>query len=124
MNIHHYGIQVSNMEKSIKFYQSFLHLHVESTIHFMDEEIVFLTGKDIRIELIKGNGIKSRFLGHIAIQVENLSNFMLRINEKGYFPMEGPYQLFNGWRTVFYAGPDGEVIEFIQVSNDLENVSD
>lgn len=29
--------------------------------------------------------------------------------------IEGPYKLQNGWKTVFYEGPNIEVIEFLQV---------
>ena len=32
--------------------------------------------------------------------------------------IEGPFKLKNGWETVFYQGPDNEVIEFLQMEEE------
>ncbi|WP_286230368.1 VOC family protein [Neobacillus mesonae] len=113
MRFHHYGLEVSNMEESIDFYKKGLGLEVESRMFFMDEEIVFLASPDFRLELIFGTQ-EAGVSRHICFEVRDLDSVMSRFS--GYEVAEGPYKLQNGWQTVFYKGPEGEVIEFLQVN--------
>ncbi|MET3699126.1 methylmalonyl-CoA epimerase [Bacillus oleivorans] len=112
MKWHHIGIQVKELERSISFYQTNFGFNEEIRFQYEDEQIVFLTRETIRIELIESR-LESRKAEqlHFSWQVENLDEWVdqLKIN-----PIEGPITLPNGWRTVFYQGPDQELIELFQ----------
>lgn len=80
------------------------------------EKIAFLKNEDIRIELNESEDISILAnVVHLAWQVDDIEEWMKRLDGKGLLPSEGPYKLKNGWIAVFYEGPDGEVIELVQV---------
>ncbi|SEM18460.1 Catechol 2,3-dioxygenase [Mesobacillus persicus] len=114
MEIHHYSLEVRNLKASIAFYQTHLGFQIEQTLEFMGEEIVFLTLGECRLELIsnqaKAYDGNSRG-GHLCFVAADLTKVM-----KDIPILEGPYQLENGWRTLFCEGPDHEVIEFLQIN--------
>jgi len=111
MRFHHFAVEVENLEESITFYKKLLGLEMESRFAFMDEEIVFLASKNFRLELIANpEDVKTT---HICFEVNNLREVMTQFNPNQ--KLEGPYKLQNGWETVFYEGPNQEIIEFIQV---------
>ena len=49
----------------------------------------------------------------MCFEVDNLYEVMDQFDSNR--KIEGPYKLENGWETVFYEGPNQEVIEFLQV---------
>ncbi|MCH1626045.1 VOC family protein [Ferdinandcohnia quinoae] len=114
MRLHHIGIEVRNIDEGISFYTTQLNFRVENHFTFMDEEIVFLTSKDFRIELIATQEKSSTVNNHThtCFEVRNLDEIMKSFNNVPI--VEGPYTLENGWKTVFYKGPHGEIIEFLQ----------
>ncbi|MBS4173664.1 VOC family protein [Bacillus sp. FJAT-49736] len=114
MNIHHIGIEVREIEKSIQFYKSFLGLEPSQFITFQGEQLVFLEGNGFTLELISSNECTNPASIHFAIQIDPLTEWIEQLRSKGFEPLEGPYELKNGWKTVFYNGPDNEIIEFIQ----------
>jgi catechol 2,3-dioxygenase-like lactoylglutathione lyase family enzyme len=119
LKVHHFGIEVSNLEESISFYINILNLEVGSKFQFMDEEIVFLSGNGLLIELIKRNLPTMKLTStHLALEIENLEEMISHFKSKGLVPVEGPYQLSNGWKTVFYEGIDGEILEFLETKYD------
>lgn len=111
MDSHHIGLEVENLEEAISFYKNLLGFEVEDRFSFMGEKIAFLTLKAFRIELIENQ--LERKSTHICFEVTDLHDIM---ND---FPameiLEGPYSLQNGWKTVFYEGPNKEQIEFLQI---------
>lgn len=109
MRFHHYGLEVSNMEESIRFYKKYLGFKEESRMFFGDEEIGFLRLGDFRLELFTGIDQTA----HICFEVNHLKVVMKRFCD--WRKIEGPYELQNGWQSVFYEGPDGEIIEFLQL---------
>lgn len=115
MKLHHYGIEVENLEESITFYQNLLGLEIESRFTFMDEKIAFLGSDDFRLELVETQEeIKTT---HICFEVKNLPEIIKQLDRM--HKLEGPYKLENGWETVFYEGPNQEIIEFLQIGNTL-----
>ncbi|MGE8206120.1 VOC family protein [Heyndrickxia sp. NPDC080065] len=114
MKTHHFGIEVSDIEKSISFYETFLDLHRIKNVEFLNEEIVFLIGEGFQIELVKTDDTITRTRAHLAFEVTDLMMTINGYKEKDFQPIEGPYFLKNGWKTAFYEGPNGEIIEFIQ----------
>ncbi|WP_312473768.1 VOC family protein [Neobacillus sp.] len=112
MRFHHYAIEVNNLEESIAFYKKYLGFQTESRFFFMGEEIVFLASNDFRLELISGQGENDKTT-HLCFEVSDLHEVMNRFDD--IRKIEGPYKLQNGWETVFFEGPDQEIIEFLQV---------
>ncbi|MEH7223735.1 VOC family protein [Bacillus sp. JJ1566] len=108
MKLHHYGLEVSNLEDSADFYKNHLGFQEELRFVFMEEEIVFLNLGGFRLELIASR----TFNTHICFEVSNLDKIMTKLT--GLRKVEGPYQLDNGWKTVFYEGPTKEILEFLQ----------
>jgi lactoylglutathione lyase len=109
MRFHHFAIEVKDLETSIAFYQKYMALSEEARISFNHEEIVFLTSENFRLELISGGERHNSHGVHICFEVDTIATF----NHNGLSAIEGPYKLYNGWETVFYHGPDQEVIEFL-----------
>lgn len=114
MKLHHVGVNVIHLRNSIEFFKSEFGFEIESHFIFMEEEIVFLTLDDFRLELVSSNEEKQLNI-HICFEVNNLIDVMARC--KALRKMEGPYELDNGWQTVFYEGPNQEIVEFLQVSS-------
>ncbi len=115
MRFHHFAIEVKDLEKSIAFYQKFIGLHEEVRMIFNEENIVFLANSEFRLELISGGQQNAPSELHICFEVSDLSEIIRIFTENRITTMEGPYKLNNGWQTVFYQGPDNEIIEFLQI---------
>lgn len=116
MRWHHGGIEVGSLEKSIQFYESMFDLKIEQRLMLNGEKIAFLKNEDVRIELIESEDFSSLSNSvHLAWQVDDVEDWIKRLNGRGLLPSEGPYKLKNGWTAVFYEGLDGEVIELVQM---------
>lgn len=113
MHFHHYGVYVRNLDESIVFYRELLDLKIEARFTFMEEKIVFLSSGDFRLELIETEEDENTI--HFCFEVADLQEVMSRLDEMK--KIEGPYQLHNGWKTVFYEGPNLEIIEFLQTAS-------
>ncbi|QTD39525.1 VOC family protein [Sporosarcina sp. Te-1] len=113
MHFHHYGVNVRNLEQSVAFYQELLNLEIETSFTFMEEKIVFLISGKFRLELIETDEAEKTI--HLCFEVKDLLEVMNCLNDAK--KLEGPYQLHNGWKTVFYEGPSREIIEFIQTTS-------
>lgn len=117
MRFHHYALEVKNIEESVAFYKKYLGFQEECRMYFLEEEIVFLTLKDFRIELLSGHQKIDR-LTHLCFEVKHLQDVMNRFGD--YRKIDGPYKLENGWETIFYEGPNQEILEFLQVTPSLQ----
>jgi lactoylglutathione lyase len=117
MRLHHYGLEVSNLEKSIKFYTDLFGLELESRHSFLGKEIAFLASSHFRLELV--GHPHSTNSAHICFEISDLQQVIKTLGSIQI--AEGPYKLDNGWETVFYEGPDHEVIEFLQMSPSPES---
>ncbi|MFJ5717745.1 VOC family protein [Neobacillus sp. NPDC093127] len=111
MRVHHFGLEVNNLEESVAFYKNYLGFQEECRMFFLGEEIVFLALGDFRLELISGRQENDK-TNHICIEVFDLAEIINRFDASR--KIEGPYKLENGWQTVFYEGHDQETIEFLQ----------
>jgi lactoylglutathione lyase len=115
MRFHHFALEVSDLERSIAFYQKYLGLHEDGRIEWNKENMVFLKMNDFRLELISGGQHQVSGGIHICLEVDNVQEVIHAFNEDGISALEGPYKLKNGWEIVFYQGPDNEVVEFLQI---------
>ena len=112
--LHHIGIYVTDLEKSLQFYETILPVETKETLNWNSLELMFLRGEGFVLELIPATLPDSRTT-HIAFAVESVETKIMELQQLEITPTEGPYKLENGWQTVFYEGPDGEEIEFINV---------
>lgn len=118
MRFHHLGLEVSDMDATIAFYNKYAGFVVGNRIRFMGEELVFLELGDMHLEIISSKQGKSKVENaHICFEVANIEEVITHFQQDGRKPEEGPYQLENGWRTVFFLGPDQELIEFLQIDS-------
>ncbi|MEH7886977.1 VOC family protein [Bacillus sp. JJ1609] len=115
MRIHHFALEVKNLEAATAFYEDMLGFKEHLRTSFQDEDIVFLNLNGFMIELI-ANYRNSQICEnvHLCFEVEDIDDQIRRLAESSLVPIEGPYFLKNGWKTVFYQGTDNEIIEFLQ----------
>lgn len=115
----HVGVRIKNTEVSTDFYCNILGCEVVGTLENEIREIIFLKAGDGVIELInKFNDIESRSIGqvdHIAFTVDNLEDAMKRLKEFNVKILsEEPIQVTDYMRVIFFEGPDGERLEFVE----------
>ncbi|MCL7747901.1 VOC family protein [Halalkalibacter alkaliphilus] len=109
MDIHHIGIVVPDINAARTLLAS--DWEVEAEFSFMDENLLFLNKDSFIIELIEGD--PTTFPFHVAYQVPNLENHMQNWIPPPSFEACGPYELKNGWKTIFYSN-DYYYVEFIE----------
>ncbi|WP_257351224.1 VOC family protein [Pseudalkalibacillus decolorationis] len=115
MKFHHLGIETTDLERSISFFKRF-GFQVEQKVTLMGESLVFLTLDDFRLELTQVESLgESTSTIHFALEVKDLEQSLEKLGED-IVVNEGPYNLENGWKTVFIIGPNGENIELLQVN--------
>lgn len=117
MRIHHRALVVTDLERSTEFYERHFGFRLIEQIDFGGERLAFLELEGERIELVE-EPEKSRAAGpadHLAFGVEDLYAEVSRLLRAGVaFTDEGIIRLWNGARTVFCTGPDGELLELIE----------
>jgi lactoylglutathione lyase len=114
--LHHVALEVVDLIISADFYQTLLHLTEERRLSILGEEILFLVHEDFRLELIeKANSGKNFDRTHLCFQIDSISDILLRLNDLEISLLEGPHYLDNGWKSVFAKGPDGEILEFLEI---------
>lgn len=113
MNVHHFGIETNRLDQSIQFYEK-MGFEVESEIELLGEKLVFLKLQSFRIELaLVEESLKLTSNKHIAFEIDDLDVYLDEHSDLEI--SEGPYTFENGWKTVFIAGPNREIIELIQI---------
>lgn len=116
MKIHHYALEVKNLEAAKNFYEDLLGFKEYLRTSFQDEEIIFLNLNGFMIELIE-NKLNSHISEnvHLCFEVDDIEDQIRVLAKSSLVPIEGPYTLENDWKTVFYKGTDSEIIEFLQI---------
>ncbi len=114
---------VSNLEKSIAFYEAIVGMTHKSTMLHTDGVIRlaflgFRIDGETEVELIEGYTGKLAIEGrvhHVAITVDDIEAELVRIRGLNVPQIDEEITtLPNGARYFFFAGPDGEWIEFFQ----------
>lgn len=125
MKFLHTMVRVSDIEKSLKFYQEVLDLKLDhikelkangATLYFLQDEaggsLIELTYNHKLPE--GGYELGSQF-GHFAFEVENMDAFGEKIKTLGYEYERPPYRLTEvGSLIAFIKDPDGMMIELIE----------
>ena len=109
MRFHHIGLEVRDVERAAAFYRSLYGFELEERLTLMGEEIAFLRMGEFRLELYEG---EDHAASHICFEVDDIEPYLVTQQV-----LEGHYELENGWRTAFFQGVDGEVIELLQRNN-------
>ncbi|KGX85939.1 VOC family protein [Pontibacillus marinus] len=114
MKFHHVGIHVKDLERSYQFYNEYFGFEAGARFTLGDESILFLEKGEVRLEVFANESQPLQTENHLCLQVDHLDNVMIELKQKGLFPKEGPIVVGNGWKTVFFEGPDQEVIELLE----------
>ena len=121
--IEHVGIQVRDINASIEFYQRVIGMKLLGTLDHSNGVIKlaflgFEGKKETEVELIQGYNDNLPTEGkvhHIAFTVEGLEAEVERVRDLGVTFIDSEITtLPNGSRYMFFAGPDGEWIEFFE----------
>lgn len=138
----HTGITVSNLERSLAFWQDVLGFELSHRAHQTGElasEITGVSGAEISIAVLKAPGHKIELLeylappdrknvdlkpcdvghAHVALTVDNLDPVLDSIAASGWKAAGKPQTLKTGpnagKRVVYVRDPDGTTIEFMQM---------
>ena len=144
LGVDHTGITVSNLERSLEFWQNVLGFELSHRAHQAGElaaEITGVAGAEILIAVLKAPGHKIELLEylappdrkrdfdlkpcdtgfvHIALTVENLDAVLQRIAASGWRAAGMPQTLTAGpnagKRVIYVRDPDGTTIELMEIS--------
>lgn len=117
MRVHHIGIMVSDIERSIDWYQRMMGLKLVDRRQLGQTLLAFLETGNTQLELIqRGGGYSAEGLvNHVAFAVDDLEAEMARLRAAGVtFEERFPREIWNGGKIAFLDGPDGEVLELFQ----------
>jgi lactoylglutathione lyase len=116
----HTRFRVSNMDKSISFYQDILGMEVlEQKTSPRGSKLVFLKfpGMDCELELCSfpdsGSVHVPEDLVHLAFEVDDLEMCIEKLNASGVPITEGPLESSNGTKFIFTEDPDKYEIELM-----------
>jgi catechol 2,3-dioxygenase-like lactoylglutathione lyase family enzyme len=137
----HTGITVSNLDRSVAFWQDVLGFELSHRAHHTGDlasEVTGVPGAEISIAVLKGYGHKIEVLEyhappdrkrtdfrpcdvgsvHVALTVDNLDAVLSAIAASGWSAVGNPQILKTGpnagKRVVYVRDPDGTTIEFMQ----------
>jgi len=139
----HTGITVSNLERSLHFWQNVLGFEFSHRAHQsgeMAEEITGVKGAELKLAVVKAPGHKIELLEylappdrkqhvdvrpcdvgsvHVALIVDNLDAVLEKIVASGWRAAGKPQTLKTGpnagKRVVYVRDPDGTTIEFMEM---------
>jgi lactoylglutathione lyase len=124
MKFLHTMIRVSDIDKSLKFYEELLGLKISRTMDLDDCKLYFLNDgfSNVEIELTHnfetpegGYDVGTQF-GHFAFEVESMDEFTSKMENLGYTYLYEPFELKPGLKIAFVQDPDGSEIELIEAS--------
>jgi lactoylglutathione lyase len=118
LGLHHAGLYVASLARSIAFYHAVFGLEVAERLSFGHEEIAFLKLGTARLELIEGAAAArpTGVVDHVAFEVDDLEATLEELRARGVHLIDAtPIAVAGlGARIAFCQGPDGERIELFQ----------
>lgn len=120
--IEHIGIMVRDMDRSIEFYRDVLGLALRERRSFHAVELAFLHAENdsAEIELIAGEDAYrpgDGTVNHLAFTVTDLEPLIARLQAHSVpIDGDGPIDIWDGMRVLFFRGPDGEKLELFERS--------
>lgn len=119
-DVEHIGVAVKDIGKSVEFYTTVLKCKIEDGFENERARFAILKAGQQTLELIqyREDSEKARGAGvvdHIAFTVSDIeaeTDRLRRYNVTLLF--EKPQETSSGKKILFFAGPDGERLEFVQ----------
>ncbi|MGE5676392.1 MAG: VOC family protein [Mycobacterium leprae] len=121
--IEHVGIMVTDMERSLEWYQRVLGLRLRERIRLNENtELAFLTVGDSELELVAKTGTGTSkaplegVVNHVAFTVADIAAALNHLKEHGVVLLNEQPMAFKalGTRGAFFLGPDGERLELTE----------
>lgn len=123
----HVAMIVTDMDKSIAFYQGMFGYQVRLRGLGPTREMTFLYHDNqpgFEMELIRdlapmGDYSEQGLVNHLAFTVDNIDEAIAYYREKGIvFKTETPNPSLDGGKTIFFHGPDRELLQFVEPGKD------
>jgi len=120
IKLDHVGIKVTDLSRSLKFYQDTLGFTLAARVQLSPEvELAFLkleSQPDIELELVCSNDLvdKVGVVNHLSFEVEDLEGMLKRLEQLGLEIVDREPRVVPGKKIVFFWGPDGEKLELNQ----------
>lgn len=128
MKIHHFAIQVQDIEKSLEFYTKKLGFTIKAPIKYTEEGLyayvyVDLCGTELElIELLKEKKLKKLnavlkppLCPHIALESFNLDEDLRELQKRGVEIFDGPHILPGDVKKITILDPDNYRIDIGQL---------
>lgn len=118
----HGAFQVSNLERSIQFYTKKLgfQLLFRTGAEAYGETGAFLDWNGARLELLQSlqqefhpRKPEKPFCPHLCFEVEDMDEAVKTLKENGIPILDGPHELPDSERWIYFTDPDQNVIEYI-----------
>ena len=114
----HVGVMTDDAEKSVKFYCENLGFRPYYAGRMGPMTLTFVEGNGLVIEFISaGKAAPGGAVDHFAIEVLNIEAAVESLKAKGVEVgpiMQSPDFFPTGMKNVFFTGPNGEKIEFVE----------
>jgi len=144
----HIGITVSNLERSLAFWQNVLGFEFSHRAHHtgkLASEITGVPGAEISLAVLKAPGHKIELLEyhapasrkhvdlrpcdigsvHVALTIDNLDAVISAVAASGWTAAGEPQTLQSGpnagKRVIYVRDPDGTTIEFMQLPPEIQH---
>jgi len=118
-DVAHIGLVVSDLDRSKDFYCNILGCKLQSSHTSERFKIAFLLAGKQLIELIQYSmpdkaKRSAGVVDHIAFKVDDMDKALARLQSAGVTILEMPKAVLGDKRVMFFQGPDGERLEFIE----------
>ncbi len=125
--VDHVGIQVRDLDRSIRFYSEVFGLSVRKRARLNDTtELAFLPVGDSEIELVCKQGefpfAREGIVNHLAFRVADVAAILDHLRKyNAELIHEQPRLLESvGARIAFFRGPDGEKLELLDLADEAK----
>lgn len=124
--VEHVGIMASDMEESIRFYETLFQFKLRVRVNNGQKEIVFLSHDGLpgfEIELIRDLQLTTLYaehglVNHLAFVVDNIEQVISYCKQKGIvFETNEPKRGINDRKTIRFRGPNGEILQLVEERN-------
>lgn len=124
--VEHVALIVKDMDESIDYYSSMFGFKLRIRGKNPKREMAFIYHENqpgFEIELIRdieplGTYSTVSVVNHLAFTVDNIDEEIAYYKEKGIqFKTEKPNDTLDGGRMIFFDGPNGELLQFVEPGN-------